>query len=29
MLALHGPSDFPAVACQLTALLGHYLQPHR
>ncbi|KAG2440029.1 hypothetical protein HXX76_004146 [Chlamydomonas incerta] len=29
MLALHGPSDFPAVACQLTSLLGHYLQPHR
>ncbi|KAG2454788.1 hypothetical protein HYH02_000623 [Chlamydomonas schloesseri] len=29
MLALHGPSDFPAVACQLTVLLGHYLQPAR
>ncbi|KAG2440041.1 hypothetical protein HXX76_004156 [Chlamydomonas incerta] len=28
-LALHAPNDYPAVACQVTAVLGHYLQPHR
>ncbi|PNW84511.1 hypothetical protein CHLRE_03g146287v5 [Chlamydomonas reinhardtii] len=28
-LALHAPNDYPAVACHVTAVLSHYLQPHR
>ncbi|KAG2454803.1 hypothetical protein HYH02_000635 [Chlamydomonas schloesseri] len=28
-LAMHAPVDYPAVACQVTAVLGRYLQPHK